>query len=67
MTEPRIIVLGTVEVEPGQSVAFSIPVDASPGEIAAAIERAEAERIAAQARETEHLRKLFLGKGPTDG
>jgi hypothetical protein len=54
------IFLGTVIVEPGESVAFEIPVDASAAEIAAAIERANLERAAAQAAETAKLRELFL-------
>jgi hypothetical protein len=62
----RVTVLGTVTIEPGETVAFDIPLDASPAEIAAALVAAEEERIAAQARESRRLRKLFLGEGPTD-
>jgi hypothetical protein len=66
MSETRIVYLGTVTVEDDKTVAFDIPLDASPDEIAAAIERAAAEKAAAQVRETEQLRKLFLGEGHTD-
>jgi hypothetical protein len=58
----RVTVLGTVTAEPGESVAFDIPPDASPAEIAAALVAAEEERIAAQARESKHLHDMFLSK-----
>jgi hypothetical protein len=62
----RVTVLGTVTAEPGESVAFDIPLGASPSEIAAALAAAEEERIAAQARESKRLRKLFLGDEHAD-
>jgi hypothetical protein len=59
MTETKITVLGTVTVEPDTAVAFSIPLDASPETIAAALVAAEEERAAAQLAESKKLRELF--------
>jgi hypothetical protein len=60
MGETKRIYLGTVTVEPGETVAFSIPPAASPAEIAAALRKAEIERAEAQARETARLHEMFL-------
>jgi len=66
MSDKRITYLGTVTVEPGDVIAFDIPPNADADAIKAALIAAEEERAAAQARETEHLRKVFLGEGRTD-
>jgi hypothetical protein len=60
MTEKKVIVLGTVTIEPDTAVAFSIPPDLDPDAIAAALVAAEEERAAAQAHETARLREIFL-------
>jgi hypothetical protein len=58
--ERRITVLGVVSVEPGESIAFSIPPDLDADAIKAALEAVEAEKVAAAARETKKLREIFL-------
>jgi hypothetical protein len=63
MSETKIIVLGTVSIEPGEVVHFDIPPDASAAEITAAILRANAEKAAAQVAETKKLRELFPIEG----
>jgi hypothetical protein len=55
-----IIYLGTVSAEPDETISFQIPPDASPDAIAAALEAAETERLAARAAETKRLREIFL-------
>jgi hypothetical protein len=59
MSEPRLVYLGTVEVDDDKTLGFDIPPNASSEKIAAAIEAANIERAEAQARESERLRKLF--------
>jgi hypothetical protein len=58
-----IIYLGTVDVREGETIGLSVPagLDLDPATIAAAIERAEAEKAAAAARESERLHETFLG------
>jgi hypothetical protein len=62
--EKRVIFLGTITVEPDTVTTFDIPLDASPDEITAALRKAEAERVKAQARETAKLREMFLKDTP---
>jgi hypothetical protein len=59
----RVIVLGTVTVEPGEAIAFDIPLDASAEEIAAALAKHEADKAAAQVAESKKLRAMFLTGG----
>lgn len=62
--EKRITYLGTVTLDDGvKTIAFDIPADADADTIKAAIERAEAEKVAAQARELARLRQMFLTGG----
>jgi hypothetical protein len=64
--EPKRIFLGVVTVESGEAIpVFDIPLDADPDTIKAAIAAAEAEKVAAAARESERLKKMFLGKSET--
>jgi hypothetical protein len=58
---PRQILLGVIDTsESDGAVVLTVPLDADAATIAAAIERAEAERVEAQARESKRLRELFL-------
>jgi hypothetical protein len=56
-----MIYLGTVTLEPDESVAFAIPADLDAATIAAAIDRANLERAEAVAEESRKLREIFLG------
>jgi hypothetical protein len=56
---PNLIPLGTVTIEAGAMPFFSIPATASPAEITKALEKLEADRVAAEIAETERLRELF--------
>jgi hypothetical protein len=60
----RIIVLGTIDVREGETIGLSVPagLDLDAATLAAALAEAEAQKTA----ETQKLRKLFLGEGPTD-
>jgi hypothetical protein len=59
--EPRPIFLGTIDAgDSGETIIFTVPLDADAATIAAAIERANAERAAAAARESKRLREIFL-------
>jgi hypothetical protein len=61
--EPRKVFLGVVTVEEGEAIpVFDIP-DADPDVLAKAILQAEAEKIAAQARESKRIAELFPLKG----
>jgi hypothetical protein len=61
VTEPKRIFLGTVDLSDGEkTIALDIPMDADAATIAAAIEQAEAEKVAAAGRESERLREIFL-------
>jgi hypothetical protein len=65
MTEPekRITLLGVVAIEPGEPIpVFDLP-DADPDVLVKAILQAEAEKIAAQARESKRIAELFPLKG----
>jgi hypothetical protein len=63
MSEPQRIYLGTVDVDGDVKLALDLPLDADVDTIAAAIERANAERMEAQARESRRLREIFLEGG----
>jgi hypothetical protein len=65
--EPTRTYLGTVTIVDGEALAFNIPADAEPDAIKAAIEKAEAEKVAAAAAASERLRALFLKGEQTDG
>jgi hypothetical protein len=67
--EPRRIFLGVVDLgDDAKSIALDIPVGADAATIVAAIAAAEAAKVAAQARESAELHKLFLEtKARTDG
>ena len=58
--EPQRIFLGVIATEPDETIAFAIPADLDAATIKAALAAAEAEKAAAQARESERLRKMFL-------
>jgi hypothetical protein len=61
MTERKITYLGTITtLEPGEKIALDVPLDADAARIAAAIGAANAERVAAQVRESRRLRRIFL-------
>jgi hypothetical protein len=64
MTEPkRITILGTFDKTGEPDEIFSIPdINASPDEIRAAIEAANAARAEALAQESRKLREMFLSK-----
>jgi hypothetical protein len=67
MTTPephKLIFLGSVSVEPDTAIAFDIPLNASPEQITAALEKLEADRAAAALAESEKLRKMFLSPPP---
>jgi hypothetical protein len=63
MSEPRLIFLGSVTVEPGATAFFDIPPDASPEATTAALVATEEARVAAEIVETKRLRQLFLEGG----
>ena len=65
--ERKVVFLGAVSVEEGETVAFSFPPNATPEAIAAALAQAEAERIAKQAAESQRLRALFRLPDETKG
>jgi hypothetical protein len=64
VTEPQRIYLATIttveEGEPAEAIAFNVPPDAGADDIKAALAAAEAEKVAAQVRESRRLRRLFL-------
>jgi hypothetical protein len=61
--EPRkMIFLGALVVEAGQTIAIDVPPNASVEAIQAAIERANLERAEAAKRESERLHEMFLNK-----
>jgi hypothetical protein len=61
MSEPHITFLGTIDLSDGaKTIALDIPADADAATIAKAIAAAEAEKVAAAARESKQLRKMFL-------
>ena len=67
MTEKRIIILGTIQIpEVGESIAFDLPKDLDPTKITEALEKLEADRVAAALVESEKLRKMFLPPPPED-
>jgi hypothetical protein len=66
-TEPKITVLGVVTLEPGQALAFDIPLNASAEEIAAGLAAAEEAKAAAALAETKRLREIFLRDERADG
>jgi hypothetical protein len=60
MSETTRIYLGTVSLDDGEkTIAFSIPEGLDPEAIKAAIEAANKEKAAAEARESARLRELF--------
>jgi hypothetical protein len=69
MTEPErhITFLGALNIEPGQPVTLAVDPNATPEQIAAAIQAANAEREWEIAEESRRLRELFqlpdLSKG----
>jgi hypothetical protein len=63
MSEPRKIFLGTVSIEPGEVVAFDIPENLTPDEIAERLRRVEDAKQAAAVAETARLRQMFLKDG----
>ena len=61
MSEKRIIVLGTVQVEDGGRLVLpAIDLNADPAAITAALEEAEAAHAADRVEETKRLRTMFL-------
>jgi hypothetical protein len=52
--------LGVVTIEPSEALVLNVPLDADAATIAAAIAAAEAEKVAAQTRESRRLRETFL-------
>jgi hypothetical protein len=58
--ETKITLLGVIATEPDEALAFTFPADLDPDAIKTAIEKANAERAEAQARETAKLREMFL-------
>lgn len=66
MSEPKLIFLGAIDLEPGAAITLNIPQDADAEAVRNAIEAANAERAAKQAQELEALEKLFLDKVAID-
>jgi hypothetical protein len=61
LTEKRVVVLGTVQVEDGGRLVLpAIDLNADPAAITAALEEAEAERFEAQKSESAALANMFL-------
>ena len=60
----RVVYLGTVDVREGEIIGLSVPagLDLDAATIAAAIEEAEAEKLAAAARLARAARDVFEGR-----
>lgn len=65
MSDPKITILGSVtRDDPNERIDFSSLAGLEPEQIKAALERAEAERIAKREQETAALRQTFLTAPP---
>ena len=64
MTEPKLIYLGTIQVEEGNRLVLpALDLGADPAAITAALEAAEAKRVADRMEELRRLREMFLPAG----
>ena len=61
MTEPKLIYLGTIQVDEGNRLVLpALDLGADPAAITAALEAAEAKRVADRMEESRRLHEMFL-------